>query len=146
MPDPYGNAASAYQRGGQTTLDQRHLEATALLKAASRLEALRQDWQPARTDELDEALVYNRKLWTVFAAEAADGADRLPRDLRNNIANLSLFVFRRSVELHAVAEIEKIDALIDINRSIAAGLLMRQSPPATAGGKPAPVTGASASA
>ena len=72
MPDPYVTAATAYRRGGETTLDQRNLEASVLLTAASRLEALRHDWQPSRADDLDAALLHNRKIWTIFASEAAE--------------------------------------------------------------------------
>jgi flagellar biosynthesis activator protein FlaF len=129
MPDPYTMAASAYRRGGETTLDHRSLEASVLLTAANRLEALRRDWQPSLADDLDAALLHNRKIWTIFASEAADGADRLPADLRNNIASLSLFVFRRSIDLQIAPEPRKIDALVQINRTIAAGLLSRPETP-----------------
>lgn len=138
MPDPYRHAADAYARGGRTQPNQRALEADALLKAARRLEDVRRDWQVGDDRPLEDALLYNRKLWTIFATEAADGADRLPRELRNNIANIALFVFKRSLDLIAVPAPEKIDALIDINRSIAAGLLSRPA----SGGEASPPTGA----
>jgi flagellar protein FlaF len=127
MPDPYRHAAQTYARSGRNTPDQRALEADVLLKAAHRLEDLRRNWRPEDEPALDEALLYNRKLWTIFATEAADGTDRLPRELRSNIANIALFVFKRSLELLATPAPEKIDALIDINRSIAAGLLTHPS-------------------
>jgi|APTNR8051073442_1049403.scaffolds.fasta_scaffold01865_11 flagellar protein FlaF len=130
MPDPYTTAATAYRRGGETTLDHRNLEASVLLTAANRLETLRRDWRPSLADDLDAALLHNRKIWTIFACEAADGADRLPADLRNNIASLSMFVFRRSIDLQIAPEPRKIDALIQINRNIAAGLLSRPEAPA----------------
>jgi flagellar protein FlaF len=131
MPDPHRHAADAYARGSRTAPDQRVLEADALLKAARRLEDVRNAWTPEDGRVLDEALLYNRKLWTIFATEAADGAERLPHELRNNIANIAVFVFKRSLDLLAAPAPEKIDALIEINRSIAAGLLSR---PAQAAG------------
>lgn len=127
MPDPFRSAADAYARSTRNTPDQRALEADALLKTARRLEDVRRHWQPDGGPALEEALLYNRKLWTIFAAEAADGADRLPRDLRTNIANMALFVFKRSLDALAAPAPEKLDALIDINRAIAAGLMARPS-------------------
>ncbi|MCU0838274.1 MAG: flagellar biosynthesis regulator FlaF [Rhodospirillales bacterium] len=130
MLDRHRNAADAYARSSRTTPDQRALEADALLKAARRLEDARDGELPNHGRALDEALLYNRKLWTIFATEAADGADRLPAELRNNIANIAVFVFKRSLDLLAAPAPEKIDALIEINRSIAAGLLTRPERPA----------------
>ncbi len=122
MSDPYRSATQAYVTGSRSAPDQRQLEADALLKAALLLEDAR---FVENGSALDEALLYNRKLWTIFAVEAAEGSDRLPRDLRANIANIALFVFRRSLELLATPAPDKIDVLIEINRSIAAGLLSR---------------------
>lgn len=137
MPDPYRQAADAYARGSSSTPDQRALEAGALLNAARRLEDARNALPSGDGRALDEALLNNRKLWTIFAAEAADGADRLPRELRNNIANIALFVFKRSLDLLAAPTAEKVDVLISINRSIAAGLLTR---PAQSAETPLPQT------
>jgi len=125
MSDPYRRAAEAYSQGPHTVLDQRTLEANALLRAASRLEHVRDAWRPERYDDLGDALLNNRKLWTIFATEAADGGERLPVDLRTNVANIAIFVFKRSIELLAAPAPEKIDALIEINRTIASGLMSR---------------------
>ena len=125
MSDPYRRATEAYSQSRHSVLDQRTLEANALLKAASCLERVRDAWRPERYDDLGEALLNNRKLWTIFATEAADGSERLPVDLRTNVANIAVFVFKRSIELLAAPAPEKIDALIEINRTIASGLMSR---------------------
>jgi flagellar protein FlaF len=104
---------------------QRQLEASILLNAANRLEDVRKRWQPELDHELDDALLYNQKLWTVFAAEVADAEGRLPDDLRNKIGSIAVFVFKRTFELMAKPEPAKIDALVTINRNLAAGLLTR---------------------
>lgn len=141
MSNPYTHASAAYSNSGPVILDQRQLEANALLKAAMRLEDVRKQWQPDLGAQLDEALFYNKKLWTVFAAEVADGAERLPNDVRNNIGSIAVFVFKRTFELLATPEPSKIDALIEINRTIAAGLMTRQevepTAPAAPGSSPA---------
>ena len=123
MPDPYTHAASAYGSTFKAAVDPRQLEANVLLKAARQLEQVRQGWAPEREPELEDALLYNRKLWTVFAAEVADDGNPLPVPIRNNIANIAVFVFKRTLELQAAPSPEKIDPLIEINRNLAAGLL-----------------------
>lgn len=136
MTDPYRRAVGAYSRGGRGLVDQRRLEGDVLLQAAQRLDELRRRWAPELYSELDSALLYNRKLWTIFAAEMGNDASELPLQLRNNIASIAVFVFKRSLELLAKPAAEPIAALVDINRNIAAGLLAAPSaaaaPPATA--------------
>lgn len=123
MTDPYRRAVGAYSRGGRGLIDQRRLEGDVLLQAAQRLDELRRRWSPELYGELEPALLHNRKLWTIFAAEMANDNSELPLDLRNNIASLAVFVFKRSLELLAKPAAEPIGALVDINRNIAAGLL-----------------------
>ena len=144
MPDLHTHAASAYCSTFKAAIDPRQLEANVLLKAARQLEEVRLGWAPERETELEDALLYNRKLWTVFAAEVADDANPLPLPIRNNIANIAVFVFKRTLELQAAAAPEKIDPLIEINRNLAAGLLASSKTPATA--ETAERPGASASA
>ena len=135
MTDPYRRAIGAYSRGGRGLINQRRLEGDVLLEAAQRLDELRRRWSPELYAELEPALLYNRKLWTIFAAEMANDASELPIELRNNIASLAVFVFKRSLELLAKPAAEPIAALVDINRNIAAGLL---TSPGT--GTPAPAS------
>jgi flagellar biosynthesis activator protein FlaF len=132
MPDLHTHAASAYGSTFKAAIDPRQLEANILLKAARQLEEVRNGWQPERETELEDALLYNRKLWTVFAAEVTDDANPLPLPIRNNIANIAVFVFKRTLELQAAPAPEKIDPLIEINRNLAAGLLASTRSPATA--------------
>jgi flagellar protein FlaF len=63
----------------------------------------------------------------------------LPEDLRNNVGSLAVFIFKRTFELLGRPEAAKVDALVDINRSIAAGLAARPQPPhQTEPGAPVP--------
>ena len=55
------NAALAYGTVAKQIANPRELEADLLLKAAARLQAIRDAWDRGRPD-LDEALLYNRKL------------------------------------------------------------------------------------
>ena len=124
-------AANAYARVAQATQSPRELEAAVLLKAASRLQALRDDWQGRRSD-LDEALTYNRKLWTILVTSVTDADNPLPVAIKNNIANLAIFVFERTITVMTEPGPDKLGALVTINREIAAGL-RAQPQTATAG-------------
>jgi flagellar protein FlaF len=115
------HAAQAYSNNAKVTLSPRDLEAHLLLKAAAKLQALKDEWTRAEA-ELSQALLYNRKLWTIFVSSVTDEASQLPAAIRENIANLGLFVFKRTLDLESEPSAEKLTALIDINRNVAAGL------------------------
>ena len=109
---------------GQGDLAGRELEAAVLNKAAAMLEDVVGQWsQDESFDALDNALKYNQTLWSVFQAELMDEANPLPPELRENILSLSSFVDRRTFEVMAYPEPNKLDILIKINRSLAEGLM-----------------------
>ena len=91
------------------------------MKAAARLQAIRDDWEGKRGD-LDEALTYNRKLWTIFVTSVTSPDNQLPPDVRQGIADLGMFVFKRTVATLAEPSAGKLAALVNINRQIASGL------------------------
>jgi flagellar protein FlaF len=114
-------AAQAYQSVAASTASPRDLEADLLLQAASRLQAVKDGWDGARTT-LDEALRFNRKLWSIFLSSATSGDNPLPTDVRQNVANLGLFVMNQTVTVLADPNPERLTTLISINRELAAGL------------------------
>jgi len=117
------SARSAYEATSKATASSRDLEAGALFKAARQLEAVRSSWDAAdRELRLEEALRYNQRLWTFFQSELSAPEHPLPRELRANLLRLSTFVDRRTFELLRSPSVAGLDALIAINREIAAGL------------------------
>jgi flagellar biosynthesis activator protein FlaF len=68
-------------------------------------------------------LRYNRRLWVILVSAVTSSDNPLPVQVRQNVANLGLFVFNETVELTAQPDLVKLESLIDINRQIAAGLL-----------------------
>jgi flagellar protein FlaF len=100
-----------------------------LLQAAARLQSVRDTWgddfSSAVKARLDDALLYNRKLWSVFMSEMADVNHPMPRELRQNVANIGLFVLNHTVSVMSDPRPEQLGSLISINREIAAGLLGR---------------------
>ena len=120
-------AQQAYESGAKATDSSRELEAAALFKAARMLDQAKQQWGtsdgPAK---LNEALRHNLRLWTLFQAELARPDHQMPVDLRVRLLKLSAFIDRRTFELMAHPEPEKIQILININRHVASGLSMNQ--------------------
>lgn len=140
--NPYLTASDAYGATAAAT-DQRALEGKILMKAALKLEDLAdrlKQGEKIPLTEIGETLEYNQKLWTVFVAETMNAEHPLPLEVKNNIASLGLFVFKRTKDILIDTQPEKIKALIDINRNIAAGLMKQAatSTPEKNAGAPAP--------
>ena len=113
-------AVLAYGRTAVRTANPREVEAQLLLKAAAKLEAVRTgtpDPQAAR-----DAITYNRKLWTIFASSITREENPLPKDIKENIANLAIFILGQSITAFANPDPDKLAPLVSINREIAAGL------------------------
>src|SRR6185436_7869684 len=118
------SAAQTYKNVSRQTASPRDLEANLLLQAAARLQTVHDSWDTKKT-QLDEALLYHRKHWSVFLSEATDGNNPLPKDEHQNVANLGLFVMNHTVAVMSDPRPEQLDSLISINREVAAGLLSR---------------------
>ena len=114
-------AASAYSKVAQATQSPRELEAAVLLKAATKLQAIRDDWDGKRR-ELFDALTYNRKLWTILVSSATEEGNPLPVPIKQNVANLGIFIFNHTLAVMTQPAPERLGILITINREIAAGL------------------------
>lgn len=145
VKNPYSQAADAYGATAAET-DQRALEGRALLKAAAKLETLSQRLaakEDVSLEDIGDALDFNRKLWTVFATETVNPDHPLPQEIKNNIASLGIFVFKRTTDVFVDPAPEKIKVLIDINRNIASGLMKQAGLTAT---PPAPDDKAKAAA
>ena len=115
-------AVQAYQQTARQTVPPRDLEANLLSAAAAHFQRIREDWD-LLASELPTALKFNRKLWTVFVTSVIDDESRLEQNVRQNIANLGIFVLSQTAELQVAPVPEKLDILIKINRELAAGLL-----------------------
>jgi flagellar biosynthesis activator protein FlaF len=114
-------ASKAYAKVARETANPRELEADLLLKAAAKLQAVQNSWKDQRRG-LDEALLYNRKLWTVFLDSVVRDDSRLPRPLCENLKTLGAFVMCETFSLMTKPQQKHLNNLIKINRRIAAGL------------------------
>jgi flagellar protein FlaF len=116
--------ALAYQQVAQKTEAPRDREANLLSRSAANLQNVRDNWE-TNSNDLERALHFNRRLWTVFMTSVTGTQNPLPAPIRQNIANLGLFVMNQTRELALEPAPTKLTVLININRELAAGL--RQS-------------------
>ena len=118
------HAISAYARTSQTGTSSRELEAILLMKSATRMKTLQDQWD-TETSDLEGALLYNRKLWTILSVAATDPDSELPTDIKKNIAMIAVFIFNRSIDLLIEPKKEALNPLIEINQNIALGLMAK---------------------
>jgi len=112
-----------YRTVQKTTMSGREIEAAALTKAALRLKECQNNWDAADRDSmLNEALRLNQMIWTIFQSELASEDNPLPKQLKQDILSLSVFIDKRIIEVLSYPAPEKLDIIIDINMNIAAGL------------------------
>src|SRR6202163_463230 len=118
------NAAQAYARTSQATSSPREIEAQALLKAARHLQEVQSNW--AGTGKaMERALLFNRRLWSIFMSAAQTNENPQSVEIRQNIANIGVFVMKQTWDMQMNPDPAKLKSLIEINCNIAAGLAGR---------------------
>jgi len=70
--------------------------------------------------KLFDALEWNRKVWLTLQGDLAHPGNRLPDKLKGQLISLSLWVERHTSKV--IQGKARIEALIDVNRSIMEGL------------------------
>lgn len=114
-------AAQAYGKTASQTTNPRELEADLLLQAASQLQAIRDGWA-TKQSELNAALTNNRKLWSLLVATVTRPENPLPANIRQNVANIGIYVFKQTLTAMTNPKPENLGSLININRELASGL------------------------
>jgi flagellar biosynthesis activator protein FlaF len=117
-------ASKAYAKTAKQVAEPRELEAGLLLQAAAKLQAVQASWADERRG-LDEALLYNRRLWTVLLDSLIKDEGRLPKPLRENLKTLGAYVMCETFSLMTKPAQKHLNNLIKINRRIASGLRAR---------------------
>ncbi|MEP7030399.1 MAG: flagellar biosynthesis regulator FlaF [Pseudolabrys sp.] len=117
-------AAKAYSNVAKEISSARDLEAELLLRSAARFQSIRDGWEGQKA-ELGEALLFNRRLWTIFMGSLMRDDNPLPAEIRRNVVSLGVFVMNRTIKLTGEPKPEGLNTLININRELAAGLLAR---------------------
>ena len=113
----------AYKTAQKSVMSGREIEAMALTRAALQLKKCRNNWDPDdKNRERIDSLEKNQKIWSILQGELAREDNPLPKQLREDLLSLSLFVDKRTFDIMAFPAPEKLDILININLNIAAGL------------------------
>ena len=89
--------------------------------AAKKLLDVQANWA-GPDNNLHKALLFNRRLWTIFMTAADTNDNQQPMQVRQQIANIGYFVMQRTIEMQMNPDPVKLKSLIDINCNIAAGL------------------------
>lgn len=113
--------AAAYARVQQVAMSPREAESAVLLKAARKLQCVQENWAE-QAGSLNEALVFNQKLWSLLATTATEAASPLPNEVKQSIARMAAFVLNRVLDTMADPSPDKLSAIITINHNLAAGL------------------------
>ncbi|MDD4616882.1 MAG: flagellar biosynthesis regulator FlaF [Alphaproteobacteria bacterium] len=106
----------------------REIDAHALLVCASRLndaKSLMQSGDSKSRENLkvwSEAIRKNQRIWTYFQVAVTDPQNPLPNDIKAIIFNLSRYVDKQSFSAMGKFIPNIADSLININRTLAAGL------------------------
>jgi len=116
------HASKAYSKVAKETASPRELEASLLLKAAAKLQEVQKSWTDPKPAGLDEALLYNRRLWTVFIDAVIRDDNKLPKQVCENLTALGMRVMGDTFTMMTKPAPEQLTTLININRGIAAGL------------------------
>jgi len=118
------HGAQAYHQTTKVVETPRERESALLMKAAASLQRIKDEWETSTAEELRSALGFNRKLWTIFMSAVTQEDNPLPREIRQNIANLGMFVMNQTREIlyEGQPTPDQITVLVQLNRQIAAGL------------------------
>src|SRR6478672_7593524 len=106
------HAAQAYARTSQTTAAPREIEAQALLKAARQLQDVQANWA-GPDNNMHRALLFNRRLWSIFMSAAETNENPQPMEIRQNIANIGVFVMKQTIDMQVNPEPTKLRSLIE---------------------------------
>ena len=115
-------AANAYSKVAQATQSPRELEALILMKAATRLQAIRDDWDGRAKRTRRRAHLQPQALDRARLVGHTPGEPASRQPIKQNIANLGLFIFNHTLSLMSDPKPERLAILVTINREIAAGL------------------------
>jgi len=119
----YNSVVNTYETIEKTTISGRETEARVLTQAAQKLRMCQRKWKDdSRRELLDDALSYNQKIWTILQSELGKVDNPLPENIKVDLLRLSGFIDKRTFEIMAFPESDKLSILIKINENISAGL------------------------
>lgn len=106
----------AYQTAQKAATGPIQMEADIMGRITREIEAYKAKGGP----DFVKALYRNVQLWNALSADLLSEDNKLPEQVKASLISLSIFVERHTEKV--VAKQASVDALIDVNRSIIAGL------------------------
>jgi flagellar protein FlaF len=116
------HAAQAYAKIATETASPRDLEASLLLKAAAKLQSVHDAWDDKKPSTLEDAIQFNKRLWSVLLDSVTQEENRLPRPVRDNLTRLGVYIMAETFSLMTQPKPDHLKRIIKVNRSLAAGL------------------------
>ena len=116
------NTVSGYVQNEIAGMSEAELETRALIRTASALNEVKENWDNHSKEDLTKALDKNRRLWSILASAMQEEDCPQPLEIKQNILNLAKSIFKRTTDIIAKPEASKLDILININMNIARGL------------------------
>lgn len=117
------NPINPYEKTQKETVSGIDIEVNVLEKAAMMLDRCRENWVDESFNRaLDDALRYNQKIWDVFQNDWRSTECPLPKEMRENLLSLGVFVRKTTLDIIAYPKKEKLSNLININENLASGL------------------------
>ena len=116
------NTVGGYVQNEIAGMNEAELEIRALIKTASALNDVKENWDINNKENLNKALDKNRKLWSILASAMQEEDCPQPLEIKQNIINLANFIFKRTTDVITNPAPEKLEILININMNIARGL------------------------
>lgn len=112
------NGYAAYNNAQTQSVDARDVEYRLLAQVTSAL--LRARENPDDVRPRLEAAMWNRNVWSALRVDLSSEDNQLPKELRASLISVSLWIEKETM---AVMDGKgDLDAIIDINRNIMAGL------------------------
>lgn len=108
----------AYQKTQQASETPSQVEYRLLTQVTTAL--INAEKLPPRDQETVKALDWNRRVWSTLANDCAVEGNQLPKEVRAGIISLSIWVSKHTS--HVIRGKLKIAPLINVNKSIMAGL------------------------
>ena len=109
------NTVGGYVQNEIAGMNEAELEIRALIRTASALNEIKENWDSNNKEELTKALDKNRRLWSILASAMKEEDCPQPLEIKQNIINLANFIFKRTTEIIAKPEAQKLEILININ-------------------------------
>lgn len=117
------NPINPYEKTQKETVPGIDIEVNVLEKAAMMLSRCYENWVDASFNRaLDDALRYNQKIWDVFQTDWRSADCPLPREMRENLLSLGVYVRKTTLDIIAYPKKEKLSHLVNINENLASGL------------------------